>query len=122
MANHVTRRAVRAQEHFGHRLRQLRIRADITQAELARRLEISREAISMMERRGHADWAVKARRLAQALGCHPGELFEPLPALSGEEAALLAKIRSLNPHARETVLELVDQLAPSPRHDRRKLS
>ena len=110
------------QEHLGHRVRLLRVRAGVTQATLADAVGITREAISMLERRREADWAAKARRLASALRCHPGELFAPMPEMSDEELAVLRKFRSLNPHARETVLELIDQLAPAMGRDRRAAS
>ena len=122
MARSVTQSSARNQEHLGHRVRLLRARAGVTQAALADAVGITREAISMLERRREADWAAKARRLASALRCHPGELFAPLPDVSDEELAVLCKFRSLNPHARETVLELIDQLAPAMGRDRRAAS
>lgn len=122
MARSVTQSSGVNQEHLGHRVRLLRARAGVTQAALADAIGITREAISMLERRREADWAARARRLASALRCHPGELFAPMPEMSDEELAVLRKFRSLNPHARETVLELIDQLAPAMGRDRRAAS
>ena len=60
---------------FGARMRQLREKVGLTQAELAQQSGIDRVAISQIERGQRDVGVVRAAAVARALGVHPGELF-----------------------------------------------
>lgn len=62
-------------ESFGQRLRYLRLRQALSQAELAERAGISRITIIKLEADARRDaWPQTVRKLARALGVRPAEL------------------------------------------------
>lgn len=62
-------------KRFGHRIRQLRQRAELTQKQLAARARLSATSLSNIECGVHAPGFRKLPRLAQALGVEVHELF-----------------------------------------------
>jgi transcriptional regulator with XRE-family HTH domain len=60
---------------FGRRLRQLRQQRGWTQEELAARADVGYRYISDIERGVRNPTMVGIARIAEALGCDPGELF-----------------------------------------------
>lgn len=72
MPQNATTRPLR---QFGEKVQELRIAKGMTQAELARRVRLTRQAVSLIER---GDMWVKLGTLYQlslVLGCKPGELL-----------------------------------------------
>ena len=60
---------------LGNRLKELRARHDLTQAELARAVGVSRKTINTVENRVFVPSTVLALRLAKRLDCPVEELF-----------------------------------------------
>ena len=60
---------------FGARVRELREKAGLTQADLAERAGVDRIAISHIERGQRDVGVLRASAIARALGVHPGDLF-----------------------------------------------
>jgi len=66
---------------MGSRLRELRLRAGLTQEELARQIEVGVDAIRKWEKGKRTPLLDRAAKLAVALGCTVGQLAgtEPMP-------------------------------------------
>lgn len=60
---------------LGNRLKELRARHDLTQAELARAVGVSRKTINTVENRVFVPSTLLALRLAERLRCTVDELF-----------------------------------------------
>ncbi len=86
----------------GPRLRQLRIEAGLTQAQLAERAGVADATLSRIERNRLNPSVRLARELARALGAKVDALFDAgerpakKPALRNSEARLLALVRDLD--------------------------
>lgn len=79
------------QKQFGSRVRELRARADLTQAELAERCgqAVEMQRVGEVER-GEQNCTLKTvQRLAKGLGCEPAELFLFSPQQVGRAMSLL---------------------------------
>jgi transcriptional regulator with XRE-family HTH domain len=79
------------QKQFGARVRELRARANLTQAELAQRCGdgVEMQRIGEIER-GEQNCTLKTvQRLAKGLGCEPAELFLFSPRQVGLAMSLL---------------------------------
>ena len=59
-------------------LRDLRIRANATQGEIAARCEVSQAAVSRWEQGNNPPLSKHFKRLCTALDCQPGELKEAI--------------------------------------------
>jgi putative transcriptional regulator len=62
-------------ERLGNRLKQFRARANLTQAELAARVLVSRKTVNTVENGVFVPSTILALRLAAALGASVEELF-----------------------------------------------
>ena len=60
--------------YVGDRLKKLRIRNALTQAELAEKAELTTAAVARIERNESEPHMTSIRKLAQALGVKPAEL------------------------------------------------
>jgi transcriptional regulator with XRE-family HTH domain len=58
-------------------LRRLRHEAGLSQVEMARRLGVSRPTLTRLEQAGQNVTLATLGGLCRALGCRPGDLFEP---------------------------------------------
>lgn len=68
-------------------------------------------AITKMERGVNVAAFVKISELAEALDCHPGDLFDPPPVaetLSPDEQAMLLEVRQLNEDSRRVLFQVID--------------
>lgn len=63
-------------KRFGARLRELRKERDLTQDQLAERVDISRESIKNIEKGKHGPLFETLENLINGLDCEPFELFE----------------------------------------------
>ena len=99
--------AVDLQKRLGSRIRQIRSRAGITQAQLAERVDISPEFMSRLERGQKAPRLNTAGKIADALGITMVELFEFDQVDNGEKDDLLSAIQSLLATAEPDTLRLV---------------
>jgi len=97
---------------LGARIKKLRNRAGLTQAQLAERVDISDEFLSRMERGAKAPSLHTAEKVAQALGVSMKELFdfEAVPAADSKTARLEGLVSYLTTVDEETV-QLVDAVA-----------
>ena len=82
-------------KRLGKRIRELRNRGGITQAQLADRVDISHEFLSRLERGLKAPSLDTSEKIATALGISLSELFDFGEVPAGEKEELLAGLRSL---------------------------
>jgi transcriptional regulator with XRE-family HTH domain len=64
---------------FGENLRREREARNLSQSELARRANLTSQAINMLERRKNGPRMSTVLALAAALDCKPEELYGPAP-------------------------------------------
>jgi len=94
-------------KRLGNRIRQLRNRAGITQAQLAERVDISPEFMSRLERGLKAPSLDSADKIAHALGITLSELFDFQEARGGEKEELLSGLNTLLATADVDTVKLV---------------
>jgi transcriptional regulator with XRE-family HTH domain len=87
--------AVDLPKRLGNRIRHLRNRAGITQAQLAERVDISPEFMSRLERGIKAPSLDTAAKLATALGITLSELFDFQELRGGEKEELLKGLNTM---------------------------
>ncbi len=80
---------------LGNRIRHLRNRAGITQAQLAERVDISPEFMSRLERGLKAPSVDSAAKIAHALGVSLSELFDFQEARGGEKEELVKGLQGM---------------------------
>lgn len=83
-----------------NRLKTLRQQRGLTQGELAERVGVRQPSINRYERNNRKLSAEKIYQLAEALGVHPGEILQELPATglnSREERSAAEVARRLRP-------------------------
>ncbi len=105
------------QKKFGDRIRELRNRAELTQAELAKRCGrgVEMQRIGEIER-GEQNCTLKTiERLAKGLSCEPAELFLFRPqqigrAMSVIDARLLDLWRAADDEAKKKALRILAEL------------
>lgn len=93
--------------HPPNRLRELRVRAGLTQAQLAEPLGVGHTTIAKLEasERGlDIGWMEK---LAPLLGCEPWEFLNSAPRLTADERALIALYDSLSQEGRAEIWNAV---------------
>jgi len=96
-----------AAEDFATRLRDLRRQQNLTQAELARRAEVSHVHIGRLEKGASQPTADFIKKLADALGVLPGYLID-----GTQQAAVAANIEDLE------LAQQFQQLAKLPKEDK----
>ena len=96
---------------LGNRVREVRVRAGLTQAQLADRIDISHEFLSRLERGIKTPSLETAGRIAVALGVAMPELFEFEVVAGDEREELLAGLKSLLATADIEEMKLVVELA-----------
>lgn len=104
--------------HPRSRLRELRKRAGLTQAELAERTGVSQPAISQMENDATTMDTAWMRALARELNCTPADLLsdEDNPdRLSEQERELIHKFRKATGAQRELITRVADPLGDAER-------
>ena len=72
---------------LGNRLKEERVRAGLTQAELAARVRVSRKTVNTIENRVFIPSALLALRLARALGTPVDRLFYLMDGELSDEAS-----------------------------------
>ncbi len=82
-------------KRLGNRIRQLRNRAGITQAQLAERVDISPEFMSRLERGLKAPSLDSADKIAHALGVSLSELFDFQEVRGGEKEELVKGLQGM---------------------------
>ena len=105
------------QEQFGARVRELRARAGLTQAELADRCGqgVEMQRIGETER-GEQNCTLKTiQRLAKGLGCEPAELFLFSPqqigrAMSVVDARLLDLWKAADDEGKKKAIRILSEL------------
>lgn len=100
-----------------NRLRELRKRAQLTQAQLAEATGVSQSAISQIENDVIGMDTVWMRAFARALRCDPADLLSDAdnPArLEAEERALVDAFRAATPEQREMLLRLTQKANTPP--------
>jgi len=97
---------------LGARIKKLRNRAGLTQAQLAERVEISDEFLSRMERGAKAPSLHTAEKVARALGVSMKELFDfdAVPAVDSKTARLEGLVSYLA-GVNESIVEDVEAVA-----------
>ena len=70
---------------LANRLKDFRTAANLTQAELAERVMVSRKTINTIENGVFAPSVILALRIAQSLSCSVEDLFELKPEQSGDK-------------------------------------
>ena len=99
-------------DDFPARLQRLRRAAGLSQADLARAVDASRDIIGKYERGSHSPSAESAVRLARALDVTVGYLLAaedaPADAPDPETLRRVRALDSLDDRTRETVLAVVD--------------
>lgn len=94
-------------------IREYRKRADISLTELARRVGVSKQAVSNWEMRGTIPSGNNLLKLAQALNIEPSVLLASNTSdgsLSAQERTLLEKFRTLPERERKVALALIGAL------------
>ena len=111
--------------HYGHaktirafytapmtlRIRELRLKAGLTQDELAGRAGMSRSQLAMIEAETRPANTLRLNSIAAALGVQPPELYE---RTDGQER-LLSLMQSLTPADRDIVVRMAEALAAKAR-------
>lgn len=97
--------------HIGKRIRELRISAQFTQAQLAERAGISNEFLSKIECGRTAPSVVTIQRMAEALGVSVDELFRDVQGTDAVDSAsaryVLAEfLQEAGPEGRELLMRL----------------
>jgi transcriptional regulator with XRE-family HTH domain len=87
--------AVDLPKRLGNRIRHLRNRAGITQAQLAERVDISPEFMSRLERGLKAPSLISADKIAHALGVTLSELFDFGEVRGGEKEELVKGLQGM---------------------------
>jgi transcriptional regulator with XRE-family HTH domain len=87
--------AVDLPKRLGNRIRHLRNRAGITQAQLAERVDISPEFMSRLERGLKAPSLDTAQKMANALGATLSELFHFDEVRGGEKEELVNGLQGM---------------------------
>jgi transcriptional regulator with XRE-family HTH domain len=100
-------------KRLGNRIRELRNRAGITQAQLADRVDISHEFMSRLERGLKAPSLDSAAKIANALGVTLSVLFDFEVVSGSEDEELMAGLKSLLATADAEKVNLVIELAKS---------
>jgi transcriptional regulator with XRE-family HTH domain len=98
---------------LGDRIRALRERQQLTQADLARLSELSRSQILLLERGERAPTVVTVASVARALGVPVGDLLDPVTqANPGPDRAdrLATRARALGPAGLDAVERVIDAL------------
>lgn len=98
-----------------NRLRELRKKAGLTQAELADLTGVSQPAISQLENDTRPLDLDDMRALARHLGCRPVDLLSDQDnpdRLTDEERDMIARMRAAGPEQREQILKVADVIAP----------
>lgn len=98
-------------KRLGNRVRELRVRAGLTQSRLADRVDISHEFMSRLERGIKAPSLETAKKIADALGISVAELFDFGCASAGEKEELLRGLTSLLATESMPKIKLVVELA-----------
>ena len=98
---------------LGNRVREVRVRAGLTQAQLADRIDISHEFLSRLERGIKTPSLETAGKIAVALGVAMPELFEFAIVAGDEREELIAGLKSLLATADVKKLKLIIELARS---------
>lgn len=97
---------------FPNRVRELRLRAGLTQEELGKKLSLTNSPVAKLERgetRLHLD---QINALARVFHCHPMELFLPM---SIEERQAMTLLRDATPDMRRRMVEVLKAMAdPAP--------
>lgn len=83
---------------MSNRIRELRLKSNLTQRQLARKVGASHQQIQLLER-GHRDLRLSwIKRIASALNCEPWELLDKAGgSMSQDEWDIVNKYRSLPP-------------------------
>ena len=105
------------QKQFGARVRELRARAGLTQAELAGRCGqgVEMQRIGEIERGGQNCTLKTVQRLAKGLGCEPAELFLFRPQQVGRtmsviDARLLDIWKAADDEAKKKAIRILSEL------------
>lgn len=98
-------------KRLGNRIRELRARAGLTQAQLADRVDISHEFMSRLERGLKAPSLNTVEKVADALGIAVNELFDFDAITMDEKEILLAGLHSLLAPVSMDKLRLVIEIA-----------
>ena len=81
-------------DHFHNRLRDLRIRQDLSQAELAKQAGITRQAVSAIESHLYLPTTAVALHFASVLGCRVEDLFSLVESAEIIEGTLIGALPS----------------------------
>ena len=92
---------------LGNRVREIRVRAGLTQAQLADRIDISHEFLSRLERGIKTPSLETAKRIAGALGVGMPELFEFDVVAGDEREELFAGLKSVLATAELETVKLI---------------
>lgn len=96
---------------LGAALAARRVRAKLSQEEVAERLGIGQEAVSRLERGVVVPSLQRLFEFAYAYGCGVDELILPTSALPSDQAVWLSnRLGALRPGDRELVVDMVDKI------------
>ena len=96
---------------LGAALAARRVRAKLSQEEVAERLGIGQEAVSRLERGVVVPSLQRLFEFAHAYGCGVDEFILPTSALPTDQAVWLSKrLGALRPGDRELVVDMVDKI------------
>ncbi len=98
-------------KRLGNRIRELRTRAGLTQAQLADRVDVSHEFMSRLERGLKAPSLATIEKIAKALGIALSEFFDFNAIPRDEKEAMLAGLHSLLAPVSMEKLKLVLEIA-----------
>lgn len=88
-----------------------RVRAKLSQEEVAERLGIGQEAVSRLERGVAVPSLQRLLEFANVYGCGIDEFILPISALPDDQAVWLSKqLAALRPSDRELVVSMVDKI------------
>lgn len=101
----------------GERIRAKRIEADMTQAELAKRINVTYQLISRYEHNVVDNIPMeRIKAIAAVLMCSPYELMEGVkeePNLTAHQLRLIARIKTASPEEARKIEEIINLVMPS---------
>ena len=98
-------------KQLGVRIRELRTKSKLTQAQLAERADISDEFLSRVERSEKSPSIVTAQKIANGLGVPLKELFEFKNDFLNSQSASIGRVVALLKTADEQSIKLVEKIA-----------
>lgn len=109
-------------ESIGNRIKTVRENSKMTQAALAKKMDVTPQTVSQYERNEIVPKPVTIKKFAEALGTdahwlETGEYSDS--SLSGDEQQLLRYFRAMSPVGQHVALERMDELSQHPKYKRR---